>query len=97
MITIGNQLAVLDMRNTIAFAERRKSERRDAKTYRNRELRVVKRSGNLCMNARKNGLPSRGGVVHGPPITLGGKCAHCVAVHKKSRGKGGGSQSRTAS
>jgi hypothetical protein len=57
------------------------------RTQVNGELRAIKKANNICINGRTDGLPGRGGVIHGAPVTRGGKCAHCKAVHKKSRSK----------
>ena len=64
-------------------------ERKPKHLGKNHTLRELKKTLRICINGRLDSQPGRDGKVHGPPITRGGKCADCVAVHKKSRGERG--------
>lgn len=55
----------------------------------NRDLRERKRRVSICINSRIDGLPSKDGKVHGPPVSRFGLCADCVEVHRKSKGDRG--------
>lgn len=69
---------------------------RRAKSETNAKLRDLKLANGICINGRLDGQPGRNGVVHGPVISVSGKCQHCVDVHKKSRGLSGKQRARAA-
>lgn len=50
-----------------------------------RVLREMKKQMQICINGRLDRQPGKNGVVHGPPVTKGGKCQHCVDIHRRGR------------
>jgi hypothetical protein len=50
-----------------------------------RELRELKKRVGICINGRFHRQPGKNAVVHGAPVSKGGKCQHCIDVHRVSR------------
>ena len=63
----------------------RRPRGRGTKSDTNASLRALKKHESLCINGRLDGRPGRGGIVHGEPVTPGGKCARCVEIWRRTK------------